>query len=278
MMGEDPSGHVLSDILNVLQRIEVKLDGHEARFRSLEDNGANKSGRAGTGNSEDTTSSFNGDLTSLQTRTTSQIRADALWPSRKGSPTNEDLSADTKTLKIPYGQWSINQLDHFFSLNLSKVLTQNLGDCWGMPDDNRLPLKFYKTNVLKFNAPWGAPCDSYPTIRQPVEQELEFLCSFDASLRQQPGNDFAVVDFDEADNTRIYRLGEDAIGPELEVEPQGSQTAPWSRLVYVVFVTFVRATLIMLDSTKAPPLGTAYPLRVRACDSQYLTLRAPRKF
>ena len=35
----DPNGsvHVLNGILRVLERIEAKLDGHEARFKTIED-------------------------------------------------------------------------------------------------------------------------------------------------------------------------------------------------------------------------------------------------
>lgn len=230
------SDHVFSEILKVLQRIEVRLDGHEEQFRDLETHTKRSPGRVGTEQSEDTITFVDGDVSVAQTKGPPQDRVDAIWSSRKGTPTNEDLTEDTKALNVPYSQWGVNQLDRFFNLELSKLLTQKLGDCWGMPDDDRLPLKFFKTNILQTNAPWGAPCDSYPTIRQPVERDLEFLCHFDEQLRKQPNNDFVVVDFDQADNTRIYRLGDDAVGLELEVEPQGSQTAPWSRLVFVALL------------------------------------------
>ena len=74
----------------------------------------------------------------------------------------------------------------------------------------------------------------FPTCRQPFERDLEFLCQFDLDLRAYPGNDFLVVDFDAVDATRLYRLGEKAFGSELQVEAQGSKSAPWSRLMYVV--------------------------------------------
>ena len=100
-----------------------------------------------------------------------------------------------------------------------------------MPDDDRLPLKFFKSNILKSNTPFGVSVDSFPTVRQPVERDLEFLCQFDRDLRAHPGNDFMVVDFDAADETRLYRLGDKAFGSELQVEAQGSKSAPWSRLM-----------------------------------------------
>lgn len=225
------SSDVLHDILNVLQRIEVKLEGHEERVKSLEyhthiSDGGGKANRLG--GSVDTLS---------ETSRTAEIfnnSAENLRPSRKGTPISDDLTEDTSTaLKIPYSQWSINQLDRFFNLSLSKLLEARLGDCWNMPDDNRLPLKFFKSNILKSNGPFGVPINSFPTSRQPVERDLEFLCQFDDDLREHPGNDFMVVDFDAADNTRLYRLGEQAFGSELQVEAQGSKSAPWSRLMYV---------------------------------------------
>ena len=229
------SNDILHDILNVLRRIESKLEGHEERFKSLEyhkqiSNGGRKAdGLDGNTDARSETS---------RAAETLYTSADNPRPSRKGTPTSEDSPGDTSTaLKIPYSQWSINQLDRFFSLSLSKLLEARLGDCWRMPDDDRLPLKFFKSNVLKSNGPFGVPMDSFPTARQPLERDLEFLCQFDNELRAHPGNDFMVVDFDAADETRLYRLGDKAFGSELQVEAQGSKSAPWSRLVYVTKIS-----------------------------------------
>ena len=219
---------VLHDILNVLQRIELKLQGHEDRFKSLEDH------RISNGEGKIDGARSNGD-TSSETITAAEsllTSAETLRPSRKETPTSHDSSGETSTaIKIPYSQWSINQLDRFFNLSLSKLLESRLGDCWNMPDDSRLPLKFFKSNVLQSNIYLGVPADSSPTTRQPFQRDLESLCQFDKDLRAHPGNDFMVVDFDAADNSRLYRLGEEAFGPELQVEAQGSKSAPWSRLM-----------------------------------------------
>ena len=223
----DPVGsvHVLNGILRVLERIEAKLDGHEARFKTLEDI---------TSRRVDNTGCIQAETGILRACEPGISPFEIPRPSRKGSPVNGDISSNTQgPLKVPYGKWGINQLDHLFNLTLSGSLAERLRDCWGMPDDNRLPLKFFRSNVLQTNAPWGPPSDSYPTIRYPVEKELETLCQFDERLRKQPGNDFVVVDFDDFENARIYRLGDDAVGPELVVQQQGSSTAPWSRLVSV---------------------------------------------
>ena len=219
---------VLHDILNVLQRIESKLEGHEDRLKSLEDHRISNNERETEG------ARSNGDTSSETITATETFRASAetLRPSRKATPTSNDSSGEASiALKIHYSQWSINQLDRFFSASLSKLLESRLGDCWNLPDDSRLPLKFFKSNVLQSNSFLGIPVDSSPTIKQPFQRDLEYLCQFDKDLRAHPGNDFIVVDFDAVDNTRLYRLGEEAFGPELQVEAQCSKSAPWSRLM-----------------------------------------------
>ena len=224
-----PSTDILYNILNVLQRIETRLEGHEERFKSLEyqrqiRDDAGKADRLDGG--ADITCETSPATETLYTST------DESRPSRKGTPISHRGPGDTTTsLKIPYSQWSINQLDRFFNPSLSNLLVTRLGDCWGMPDDDRLPLKFFKSHILKSNTPFGVPVDSFPTVRQPFERELEFLCQFDKDLRAHPGNDFMVVDFDATDEARLYRLGDKAFGPELQVEAQGSKSAPWSRLM-----------------------------------------------
>ena len=219
---------VLHDILIVLQRIELKLEGHEDRFKSLEDH------RISNGEGEIEGASSNGDTSSeiITATETFLASAETLRPSTERTPTNQDSSGETSTaIKIPYSQWGINQLDLFFSLYLSKLLESRLGDCWNMPDDSRLPLKFFRSNVLRSNNSLGVPVDSSPTTRQPFQRDLESLCQFDKELRAHSGNDFMVVDFDAVDNSRLYRLGEEAFGPELQVEAQASERAPWSRLM-----------------------------------------------
>ena len=223
------STDVLYDILNVLRRIESKLERHEERFKSLEYH--SQISREGT--------KVDGLDSSADTPSEPSRAAERLYistntsrPSRKGTPTSDRLPEDTGTaFKIPYSQWNINQLDRFFNLSLSELLETRLGDCWKMPDDDRLPLKFFKSNILKSNSPFGVPVDSFPTVRQPFERDLEFLCQFDGDLRAHPGNDFMVVDFDATDETRVYRVGEKAFGSELHVEAQGLKSAPWSRLM-----------------------------------------------
>jgi hypothetical protein len=221
--------NVLCEILKVLERIEARLDGHEGGSQSFEEQNKQSLEREEPQSHDARVVS---ETSTCRVAEAPQIDLDELKHSRKGTPTNDESHELSKSaLKIPYSQWSINQLDKFFNLTLPSSLRQQLGDCWDIPDDDRLPLKFFKSNMLKTNAPWGTPVDSFPTARQPIERDLELLCQFDNDLRLQPGNDFVVIDFDTLDNTRMYRLGTEAVGSELEVEPQGTQNAPWSRLV-----------------------------------------------
>jgi len=114
------SDHIAAEMLKVLQRIESKLDGHEKRFRNLENHTKRSLRRVGTERSEDIITCVDRDVSVAQTKGPTQYRVDAVWPSRKGTPTNEDLPEDTKALNVPYSQWSVNQLDRFFNLDLLK--------------------------------------------------------------------------------------------------------------------------------------------------------------
>ena len=230
----EPNSHgkVLLEILAVLQRIEDKLDGHEQRFQTLEEQSTRRLERQAI------IESFEGQLdteaSTLRGGENVLLDNDILRPSRKGTPTNDgNHEEDGASSKIPYSQWSLNRLDRFFNLATSPELEERLGDCWSMPDDNRLSLRFFKSSGLKFNVPYGVPVDGYPNTKPPVERDLEFCCHFDDVLRKEAGNTFMVADFDAFENTRLYRLGNKAIGSELEVEPQGTHNAPWSRLMCV---------------------------------------------
>ncbi len=219
---------VLDNILKVLERIEARLEGHEERFRGLED----------VKKTHDPVSE-----TEECYGKTDSIAAIA---------SKQDVTEDKPVPKIPYEGWSIDQfirvlpqeiynewgtshthLDRFYSLTtLSPELERRLGCCWNVPDDGRLPLKFYKSNLLKMNmSGGGATVESFSKFKARMERELTALCDFDDAVKKHSGNDFAIVDFDSSNNTRMYRLGQHARGPELMVDPRDSQHAPWSRLM-----------------------------------------------
>ncbi|KAF7507827.1 hypothetical protein GJ744_009991 [Endocarpon pusillum] len=60
---------------------------------------------------------------------------------------------------------------------------------------------------------------------------MRFLRGFDKKVRALPGNDFLIIDYDQRDFARMYRVGERAIGAELGTGPEKSSVAPWSRLI-----------------------------------------------
>lgn len=227
----------------MLERIEARLDRHEERLRAPEDiERTTKTLRDKDG--------FDG---TTETLAGSTLSSSLLGPSRRTTAgAEQDLVDEKNVSRVPYGGWSVDQfikalprdiynewaasylhLDRFYSLTtLSSDLERRLGSCWGMPDDGRLPLKFFKSNILKVQMPGGGPTfEGFSQIKIRLERELNALCHFDEALRKHPGNDFAVVDFDPSNNTRMYRLGQTAVGPELMVDADDSQTSPWSRLM-----------------------------------------------
>ena len=111
--------------------------------------------------------------------------------------------------KIRYSDWSENSRSLQYEAEVQAMLQTYLGDFWKIPNDNRLPT---------FNP-------------NPKLQSLDTLRRFDTQLRSEKGNDFAVIDYDSMNNSRIYRIGESAIGSDLMVDPTQLDNAPWSRLM-----------------------------------------------
>lgn len=112
--------------------------------------------------------------------------------------------------KVRYGDWGEDSRGLKLEAEDQAMLQSYLGDYWKIPNDNRLTT--FKPNLLTL-------------------QSLETLRRFDSQLRREKGNDFVVVDYDSMNNTRIYRIGEAAIGSDLMVDPTRLDNAPWSRLM-----------------------------------------------
>lgn len=232
----DSAGHedLLNGILQVLQRIETKMETHEARVKSVEE----LIHRHHLGTSHGT--SNNSSDVSSHPRTD-----DSFTPRGHDSVPqhNHVVEASTKTImdrqavsvlsrggpKIEYSEWRPGGADDVpmnaqdeaeFSLR-----TNYLGHCALIPDDGRLPLNFHRNPNL---APGMVGyVDALTRARM-----LEALRTFDTEHRTQPDNDFCIVDFDTYNNSRIYRVGEDAMGNELMVTTESTYDAPWSRLMY----------------------------------------------
>lgn len=112
--------------------------------------------------------------------------------------------------KVRYGDWGVEDSRGLnLKLEDQAMLQRYLGDYWKIPNDNRLTT--FKPNLKP--------------------QSLETLRRFDSQLRIEKGNDFVVIDYDSMNNTRIYRIGEAAIGSDLMVDPTQLDNAPWSRLM-----------------------------------------------
>ena len=239
-MPEAPhSTDVLYDILRVLERIETKLDGQETRFRQLEEVPFKAKTRSEKEEEDAVTDPLASSLvtTKVDPSTTSQ---------------SEILDEVKHVQKVPYGDWGVDRfikaipeamynnwdtsvahLERFYILSdLPPELRRRVGSCWDIPDDNRFPLKIYKSNILKSYLSGGGPgVDTISKAKQRIEREMSQLCDFDESLRKHPGNDFVIVDFDALNNSRMYRVGQEAIGSELMVDHKETKGAPWSRLM-----------------------------------------------
>lgn len=236
MEQQQQSQDTLQAILSVLQSIEHKLEGYEDRLGTLE--------QLQEGGGDTLTEDSIVNSTTDADHEPQQNDNDAVLQGTPGT------TAASTVPKIIYVEWYTNRLiesmpqpvysmwdadrtplDTFFDLELSQTLEQRLGDCWSMPADERLPLKFFKSNILQANFFYGATAGTLLKVRQPFEKELSLLCTFDQDLRSHRGNDFVVVDFDAYNNSRVYRLGGSAVGPDLLVDAQEAQEAPWTRIV-----------------------------------------------
>ena len=219
---------VLYNILKVLERIETRLDGHEDRFRKVEE--IERSSNTAQEKDADT-------LAGSVLSTSQRIEQDAVDDKHARKIPYEGWSIDQFIRTLPsniYNEWgsSHTHLERFYLLTtLSADMERRLGSCWNIPDDGRLPLKFFKSSILKTNMSGGGPSiESFSKGKARIERELTTLCQFDEALRRHSGNDFVIVDFDPSNNSRMYRIGQDPIGKELIVDPD-SQKAPWSRLI-----------------------------------------------
>lgn len=225
MATNEQSAEVLVNILGVLKGIEKKLDQYENRLQRLE--GPERENAIGN--------------PSLQEKAREVLEQHDDPPEETGKVEPKILYSEWHTNflieSLPthlYDSWSTfhTDLDDILDLRLTKAVEARIGDCFHMPDDDRLPLKFFKSNILKTYVVWGrSPKRTAYQTRKPFERELGFLCEFDEKLRQCPGNDFMVIDFDAQNSSRLYRVGETAIGPDLMVNLQESGEAPWSRIM-----------------------------------------------
>lgn len=203
-----PSNDVLTSVLRVLERIEVKLEKQEQRVKSLEKEAKDEP------DSLYSVKRFNG-----------RTRARSLFE----KTSTVDLSLPST---VPYSIWRLGhpKPHQILDVPFMKVIEDLIGDYWKIPDDGRLPLKSF---TLTSDSPidGGDQPTSYSRAMRQIEKDSRELGRFDTALKIQPGNDFLVVDLDSKNNARLYRVGDKAIGSQLRVEYGHSHHAPWSRLM-----------------------------------------------
>ena len=202
------SNDVLISVLRVLERIEVKLDRQEQRANGLERQTKLEPDH------------FNPAKTSKR-----KIRACLL--SEKPDPVPLSLP-----LTIPYDIWrlGVSKAHQTLDLDFLRVIENQVGDYWKIPDDGRLPLKSFNITADSQNAEADQP-KLYTRTKRQMEKDSREVRRFDDALRIQPGNDFLIVDHDSKNNARLYRVGANAVGSQLIVENEHSQRAPWSRIM-----------------------------------------------
>ncbi|KAL8665373.1 MAG: hypothetical protein Q9202_002266 [Teloschistes flavicans] len=260
----DPAGQedLLNGILQVLQRIETKLETHEARVTSIEDlilrHHAASAESLGTshwtsnGSSNVSWHPKNDDNFTLRARDSNAQHNDLVEASTKSMTDRQAVSVFSKGgPKIEYSEWQPGRADDAQTNAQDEaefnLRTKYLGHCAVMPDDGRLPLNFHRN--LNLVPGMVGYIDALTRARM-----LEALRTFDTDHRTQSENDFCVVDFDSYNNSRIYRIGEDAIGNELMVTTESTHDAPWSRLILYQGMTSGNSIKGEFDSGYADPI------------------------
>jgi len=217
-----PMSDVFTSILRVLERIEGKLDGQEQRSNTLENLARGpRSARAVDPISEV-------DLADL--------------PELNGSASPEASIASftighlNEKAEVPYSDLGFAFQEKGQNEELKKLLESYLGDCWKLPDDKRLPLNLVNRAVDWTHAAREPQFVMSSIRKDAIKRGLERLKNFDIDLRSQLGNDFFIIDYCPKNTSRLYRLGEKAVGSELKVSLGEPSHHQWSRLMYVMFL------------------------------------------
>ncbi|MCJ1310262.1 hypothetical protein MMC25_003924 [Agyrium rufum] len=143
----------------------------------------------------------------------------------------ERCNAVNSSKKIDFLGQSVDLEFFLGAVGILPGIQENLGDWWQIPDDGRVRLTFSKEGYQKRYESSQSPFIERPNLFYALDR-MKGARQFDELLRCHSGNDFFAVDFDDTHNTRIYRLGQKAVGPPLTVDADtGTHDSPWSRLV-----------------------------------------------
>ena len=244
------SNELLSKILHVLGNIDNKLKVQEEQFKSLEAlvkaNGGNGSINASSGS--DTPGNDSSQLTASEDKFNRIDGKSSVGPdysrreAEKEYPEVAISPVKGNTTKYPYTEWDragqslllkgrIVSVEFYLGASgLLESIQEHLGDWWTIPDDHRIRLTFSNHAYHKAHETMNNPL-SHPPMVYYSTSSLKAARHFDSNLRARLGNDFLVIDFDELNNSRIYRLGQKAVGNPLMIESGSGQDAPWSRLI-----------------------------------------------
>ena len=214
------SSDVFTSILKVLERIEERLEGQERRLNAFDN--LTKPSRS----ARDADSSTEIDLTDLPNidRSSSpkpSIADSVVWPA-------------SEKLEVPYNDVDSNHQMSGQNDDIKNMLEAYLGDCWKLPDDKRLPLHLANRAVDWTSATWDPKVAMSSARKDAVKRGLSHLRQFAIDHRVHPGNDFFIIDCNRKNISRLYRLGEKALGSELRVSLGELSHHQWSRIMYEI--------------------------------------------
>ena len=215
-----PTADVFTSILKVLERIEEKLDSQEQRLSNF-DIVTKRSHSI-----KDADEISEADLSEVY-----QING---LPSPKPSTADSAVWQANEKQDVLYSDARFTSQGPGQKEEFRRSLEAYLGDCWKLPDDKRLSL-----NLVKLASDWAHasrdPWSAMSSIRKGiVEKTLERLKQFDLEHRARPGNDFFIIDYCPKSTSRLYRIGEKAVGSELRVSLGEPSHHQWSRLMYAI--------------------------------------------
>ena len=215
-----PTADVFTSILKVLERIEEKLDSQEQRLSNFDI--VTKRSRS-TRNVDE--------ISEANLTEEDQING---FPSPKLSVADSAVWQANEKQDVPYSDARFLSRGPGQNEEYRRSLEAYLGDCWKLPDDKRLSL-----NLVTLVSDWAHavrdPKIAMSSIRKDVVRKtLERLKQFDLEHRARPGNDFFIIDYCPKSTSRLYRIGEKAVGSELRVSLGEPSHHQWSRLMYAV--------------------------------------------
>lgn len=212
-----PPSDVFGSILRVLERIEEKLEGQEHRLNAFER--LRRPSRS-AGDTDSTGEVNLSDVVPIDRSASPKpsIADSVVWPAGE-------------KLETPYSDVGFGCQFASQNADLKNMLEETLGDCWKLPDDKRLTLNLANRIVDGTGFSWDVKIAMSSVRKDAVKKRLNRLRQFDLDHRAHAGNDFFIIDYNPKNISRLYRLGEKALGSELRISPGEASHQQWSRLI-----------------------------------------------